>query len=174
MDGDIIPLRWDRRTYFLDSFVRKNATDGKQSDEIRFADTVFSSPVHQPRESVYNLVTMHKDKPNTESTPLHFRVVDLAGMSHTGIEHCRCYGHMAYDRLNATRLALRLPPLRVPPKGLKCAICCLNNARVKAIPGHSKKVHDYYGESTHNSARCKTCRVYEERHAEVEANLAHI
>ena len=33
-DGDIIPLRWDGRTYFLDYFVRKNATDGEQPDEI--------------------------------------------------------------------------------------------------------------------------------------------
>ena len=101
MDGDTIPLRWDGRTYFLDYFVRKNATDGEQSDEIWFADTVFSSPVHQPSESVYNIGTMHKDKPNTASTPLHFRVVDPAGMFHTGIEHRR-YGHMAYDRLSAT------------------------------------------------------------------------
>ena len=32
-------------------------------------------------ESVYNFSTMHKDKPNMASTPLHFRVVDPAGMS---------------------------------------------------------------------------------------------
>ena len=101
MDGDIIPLRWDRRTCFLDYFVRKNATDNEKSEEIQFANTVFSLPVHQLSESLYNLSTMHKDKPNTTSTPLHFRVVDPAGMSHTGIEHC-CYGHMAYDCLNAT------------------------------------------------------------------------
>ena len=80
----------------------KNATDGEQSAEVQFADTVivFSSPVHQPTESMYNLGTMHKDKPNTESTSLHFGVVDPAGMLYTGIEH-RCYGHMAYNQLNA-------------------------------------------------------------------------
>ena len=66
---------------YMDCFVRRNATDGERPGKIQFTDTVISSPVHRPSESVYNLGTMHKDKPNTASTPLHFRVVDPAGMS---------------------------------------------------------------------------------------------
>ena len=41
-DGDIIPLRFDGKTYYLDYFVSKSATD---DGIVRFTDAVYSSPV---------------------------------------------------------------------------------------------------------------------------------
>ena len=71
-------------------------------------------------------------------TPVHFRVVDPAGLSFSGLEHRR-YGHHSYDRINATRRLQGLPALRKPPAGWRCAICELSNARVKDISkGHKR------------------------------------
>ena len=41
-DGDIIPLRFDGKTYYLDYFISKSATD---DGIVRFAEAVYSSPV---------------------------------------------------------------------------------------------------------------------------------
>ena len=95
------------------------------------SDAVYSSPVGSEisedaavpsnnsstiDEQLRPLGEMHPDRPSTATQPLYFRVVDLAQLSHTGLEHCK-FGHQSYAQLNATRLALGLPMLKVPPKG---------------------------------------------------------
>ena len=89
-DGDIIPLRFDGKTYYLDYFVSKSATD---DSIVRFAEAVYSSPVgpmldddadaplgDSPAadEHLRPLGEMHSDKPSTTTQPLYFRVVDPA------------------------------------------------------------------------------------------------
>ena len=98
-NGDIIPLHFDGKTYYLDYFVSKSATD---NGIVRFADAVYSSPVNAKLnddaaaplgdgpaidECLWPLSEMHPDRPSMTTRPLYFRVVDPAQLSHTGLEH---------------------------------------------------------------------------------------
>ena len=104
---DIIPLRFDGKTYYLDYFVSKSATNGSI---MRFADVVYSSPVNPKANddaaTVSNdsnmiskhlqpLSEMHCDRLNTTTRPIYFCVIDPSQLSHTSLKHCK-FGHQLH------------------------------------------------------------------------------